>query len=153
MPTKIYIVNLTLAERNELLKFVSTGNSVAKSLQHARILLLADQGLDRIGSPNQEISDMLHVSLSTILRVRQRFVEEGLQAALERKKHIKPPNQKFDGDKEAHLIALACSAPPEGRLRWTLALLADKMVECNFFEDISGETIRLVLKKTNLNLG
>jgi hypothetical protein len=89
----------------------------------------------------------------TVERTRQAFVEHGMDAALNRKKRATPGNQKFDGEKEAHLIAVACSTPPKGQKRWTLQLLADKMVELEHFESITSETIRQHLKKMNLNLG
>ncbi len=95
------------------------------------------------------MSDTLHVSCATIERVRQTFVEEGLNVALNRKKRSRCGYQKFDGEKEAHLIARACSEPPPGELRWMAKWLADKLIELNHFENISDETVRLVLKKTN----
>ena len=102
---------------------------------------------------DEQIKEAVEVSIPTIERARKTFVLEGLTAALCPKKRSDTPNQKFDGEKEAHLIALVCSEPPEGCSRWTLRLLAEKMVELEHFSSISHETIRQVLKKTNLDLG
>ena len=140
-------------ERASLRSLISRGKVAAYKRTHAQILLKADESQ---GGPNWQdkaISEAFSTSVSTVERVRKAFVEEGSEAALTRKKPVRPSNQKVDGDKEAHLIAIACSAPPEGRVRWTLRLLADKMVELRYFESISAETIRQVLKKTSLSLG
>ncbi len=131
MPAKKYKVTLTEEERTSLLSLISNGKAAAKKLAHARILLQADQSLEGPAWPDYQISESLSVSYETIGRVRKAFVEEGIESALNRKKPSKHRPKKIDGEKEAHLIALACSAPPEGRKSWTMQLLADKMVELN----------------------
>lgn len=154
MPAKRYKVTLTQEEMAYLSVLVKNGKAAAKKLTHARILLNADQSEGKTAWPDQKISEALQVSCATIERVRKAFVEEGMEASLNRKKYsCCAHNKKFDGEKEAHLIALACSSPPPGKLRWTTQLLADKMVELNHFESLSDEAVRRVLKKTNLNLG
>jgi transposase len=151
--SKKYIVKLVEEERIMLLNLVSAGKAPARKLTHARILLKADCGQDRGGWTDEAIRDALDVSLSTIGRVRQMFVEEGLDAALNRRRARNTRSRRLDGAQEAHLIALTCSQPPEGRDRWTLRLLADKMVELEHADSVSHETVRQVLKKTNLSLG
>jgi Homeodomain-like domain len=153
MPAKRYKVLLTEPERHHLLSLISTGKAAARKLTHARILLQADESAGQPHWADQQIREALHVSCRTIERVRQTCVEAGFEAALHHKKRAQPGHQKFDGDTEAHLIAIACSAAPEGRSRWTLQLLADRMVALHHFESISSETIRQVLKKTKLSLG
>jgi len=153
MPSKKYKVVLVPGERAFLLSLISRGKVAAYKRTHAQILLKADESPSWPNWPDKAISEAFSTSVSTVERVRKAFVEEGVEAALTRKKPIRPSNQKVDGDKEAHLIAIACSAPPEGQVRWTLRLLADKRVEVNHFESISAETIRQVLKKTSLSLG
>jgi hypothetical protein len=153
MPAKHYKVLLTHEERQDLLALVSTGKAAAYKLTRARILLQADQSPHGPAWSDEHIHQALHVGRKTVERTRQAFVDVGLGAALKRKERTRPGHQKFDGSKEAHLIAVACSHPPEGRTRWTLHLLADKMVELHHFASISPETIRQHLKKTNLNLG
>lgn len=153
MPSKKYKVVLESDERASLRSLISRGKVAAYKRTHAQILLKADESPSGPHWPDQTISEAFDTSVSTVERVRKAFVEEGVEAALTRKTPVRPSNQKVDGDKEAHLIAIACSAPPEGRVRWTLRLLADKMVELRYFESISAETIRQVLKKTSLSLG
>jgi transposase len=150
MARKKYIVTLDEAEREQLRKITSRGRTSARKLKRAQILLQADQ------SPNEgpawtdeQISQTFHVDVTTIEKVRKAFVEHGLEAALQRKKPSGTKPRKFDGDKEAHLVTLACSQAPEGRKRWTLRLLADKLVELEHFESISYETVRTALKKTS----
>ena len=150
---KKYKVMLTPEERESLSRLISIGKAAAQKILHARILLKADEGPSGPAWTDQQMVAALEVSSRTIERVRQRSVEEGLAAALQRKKQIRPPHKKWDGEKEAHLIALACSAPPQGRTRWTMQLLADKMVELCLFESISDEAIRTTLKKMNSNPG
>lgn len=146
---KKYIVTLTEDERRDLMALISAGKGAARRLAHARILLKADQGPDGPGWMDDAIAAALEVSRPTIERVRKRFVEEGLEAAL----HPRPParayRRKLDGAQEARLIALACGTPPAGQVRWTLRLLADTLVALEIVEDISHETVRQVLKKTN----
>lgn len=149
MPKKKYIVKLTPDEREELRTLVSSGVAKARKLTRARILLKADEGWT-----DKAISEALDVGTATVGRVRKRFVETGLEA-INRRKPRRRYERKIDGQAEAHLIALACSAPPEGRKRWTLRLLADKLVTLEEvdIESVSHETIRQVFKKTGLSLG
>ena len=145
---KRYIVTLTETERAELRKLISTGRGAARRLAHARILLKADQGLI-----DEQIAAEVEIGLATVERVRKRFVEEGLAASLDPRRPDKPREHKIDGEVEAHLIALACSAPPEGRAHWTLRLLADKLVELEYLPSVSHETVRQTLKQTSLPPG
>jgi len=119
----------------------------------ARILLKADVGSDGPGWSDDQIAEGLEVGRATAGRVREAFVEEGLDAALERRKPRRRYARTLDGDGEAHLVALACQKPPEGRSRWTLRLLADRLVELEYVEQVSYQTVRRTLKKTNLSLG
>jgi transposase len=147
---KKYRVTLTEEERKTLEQLISRGKGAARKLLHARILLKADEN---VGWSDEQISEALEVSLSTVGRVRERFVEEGLEAALARKAPQRVYQRRLDGAQEAHLVALVCSPPPEDRARWTLQLLADKMVELEYVESVSKETIRQTLKKMNLSPG
>lgn len=149
--TKKYIVRLTPAERADLEKLISTGVEQARKLMHARILLKADANGPHWKDP--QIQGALEVGSATIERVRHAFVEEGLEVALNRKRPRNPPAPKLDGAQEAHLIALTCSPAPAGYKRWSLRLLADKMVCLEYVDTVSYETVRQVLKKTNLSLG
>ena len=146
---KKFKVTLTAEERQSLHDLIATGKAAARKLTHARILLKADASDDGLHWPDWRIADALEVGIDTVERARQRFVEQGFDAALERKKRDKPPRAiKMDGRVEARLIALACSTPPEGRATWTMQLLADKLVELEVVESISDETVRVALKKT-----
>jgi len=147
---KKYRVTLTEEERQNLEQLISRGKGAARKLLHARILLKADEV---VGWGDERISEALDVSLSTIGRVRQRFVEEGVAAALERKAPNRVYQRRLDGEQEAHLVALVCSPPPEDRERWTLKLLAEKMVELDYVESVASETVRQTLKKMNLSPG
>jgi hypothetical protein len=153
MPAKRYKVTLTDTERQDLLTLVSKGKAAAAKLTRARILLQADQSSEGPAWSDEHICQALHVGRKTVERTRQDCVEEGLEAALTRKKRTRPGNQKFEGSTEAHLIAVACSQPPAGQKRWTLHLLADKMVELNHFTSLSHETVRQHLKKMNSSRG
>lgn len=144
---KMYRVTLSQAERKQLLEFTRKGKSTARCQAHARVLLLADESEDGLSRTDAEIYDALGVAVSTIERVRQRFVEEGLEAALERKPTTRQYERILDGAAEAHLIALACSEPPEGRESWTLQLLADHLVLLGHCPSIGRETVRRTLKK------
>ena len=145
---KKYKVTLADEERQLLHDLLAAGKAAARKLAHARILLKADASEGGLHWPDWRIADALEVHVATIERVRQRFVEQGFDAALERKQRDKPPRPiKLDGRAEARLIALACSQPPEGRAVWTMQLLADKLVELEVVESISDETVRLALKK------
>jgi transposase len=150
MPAKKYIVNLTAEEREELEALISSGVAPARKLTRARILLKADEDWT-----DKAISEALDVGLATVQRVRKRFVEWGGISAIERRKPRRQYERKLDGDAEARLIALACSAPPEGRKRWTLRLLAERVVtlEAVDIESISHEAVRQVLKKTESSRG
>jgi transposase len=130
-------------------RLISRGKGAARKLLHARILLKADE---TVGWSDERISEALEVSLSTIGRVRERFVEEGWEAALGRKAPNRVYQRRLDGVQEAHLVALVCSPPPEDRGRWTLKLLAEKMVELEYVEYVSKETVRQTLKKMNLGM-
>ena len=150
---KIYIVTLTSEERATLQQLISSGKAAARKLSHARILLKADGSEDGSSWNDSVISQALDVGTATVERVRKRFVEEGLKAALGRRKPTREYKRKLDGDGEAHLIALACSESPQGSARWTLRLLADHMVTLEYIDELSYQTVRRVLKKTNLSLG
>jgi transposase len=139
---KRYIVDLTADERAGLLALLHKGVAPSRRLTRARILLLADEG-----GTDQEIAAALHVHAATVERTRRRFVEGGVERALS--DQPRPGGRpKLDGKQEAHLVALACSAPPEGRARWTMQLLADRLVELALVDAISDETVRRTLKKT-----
>jgi DNA-binding transcriptional ArsR family regulator len=147
---KKYPAILSETERAELKSLIAAGRAPARKLTHARILLKADQSPEGPGWVDERVADAVEVSQPTVSRVRKQYVEEGLEAALNRR----PPNReylrKLDGKQEARLVALACSEPPEGQARWSLRLLADKMVELEIVdEDISYQTVRRTLKKTN----
>ena len=139
---KKYIVDLDEHERNELEQLTTKGRSGARKIRRARILLLADEG--RI---DKEIASFLGSAVTTVERVRKRFVEEGLEAALRPKPSRRAYRGKLDGEQEAKLIALACSSPPEGKKRWTLRLLAARMAELEIVPEASHETVRQVLGK------
>ena len=136
-------------EREQLIDIVSKGNHSAQLYRNAYILLNCDEGKYSRKIINEEISRVLQISMRMIDRVKQRFVEEGFEACLARKPMSKTKEKKADGEVEAHLIALSCSKAPMGFTKWSLRLLADKMVELKYVESISHETIRRVLKKTS----
>jgi len=150
---KKYIVTVTEEERRRLQEMLSRGKAAARKLMHARILLKADAAAGGPGWNDETIAEALEIGRATVERVRKAFVEEGLQAALERRKPRRQYRRKLDGDGEAHLVALACQEPPEGRSRWTLRLLADRMVQLEYVDQISYQTVRRTLKKTNSNPG
>lgn len=153
MPKKTFQVQLSLAERARLQALVSNGSATAHTHIHARILLKADAGPDGPAWTDAMISSALDVGLSTVARVRQTAVQHGLPAALQRKVPIRVYTRSLDGAAEAHLVALACSTPPEGAGRWSLRLLAERMVELEYVETVSHETVRQTLKKTNSSRG
>ena len=144
---KKYIVTLTPEEREALLSLLSLGQGPTRKLTRARILLKADQGTEGPAWNDQRISEALEVGLATIARVRERFVHEGVQAALKRRPHSNPRSCQVDGEQEAHLVALSCSQPPAGHKRWTMRLLAEEMVALEYIDTICHETVRQVLKK------
>ena len=153
MPAKKFRVNLSDEERHYLERLISTGTVAARKATHARILLHADEGADEGYFKDEDIAEALNVGRVTVERVRKRFVEQGLESALNPKPHTHHRSKKLDGEAEAFLVATACSPAPEGRKDWTLQLLADRLVECQIVESISAEAVRLVLKKTNSNRG
>jgi hypothetical protein len=143
------VVALTTAERDSLKRLLAAGAESARKLTHARILLKADQSPDGPGWADQAIADAVEVSQPTISRVRQQYVEQGLEAALTRRPPTREYVRKLDGMQEAKLIALACVKPPTGQARWSLRLLADKLVELEIVEEaVSYQTVRRILKKT-----
>jgi transposase len=145
---KKYRVTLRPAEHEELGDLLARGKADVRRLRHAQILLKADQAESGPAWPDSRIAEALNVSITTVERVRQRFVEEGLASALSPYRGGKRIySRKLDGTQEAHLIALACSAPPAGRGRWTLRLLARRMVELAYVDSVSYETVRQTLKK------
>jgi transposase len=148
-----YVVRLHPEEHAQLLALVNTGRAAAVKLLHARILLKADGGADPRPWTDAEIADALDTSAATVHRVRQAFVEQGLEAALSRKRPTGRQYRKLDGAQEAQLLAVACSAPPKGSVRWTLQLLADKLVELDIVDTISPECVRTTLKKMRSNRG
>ena len=153
MRTKHFRVTLTPVEREELQRLISSGSAPARKLAHARVLLKADSPPDQSGPFDVDIAAAVEVSVNTVERVRQRFVEEGLEAALVPRTPTMPRATKLDGRGEARLIVEACSPPPGGQGRWTLRLLADRLVELDIAESISYETVRRTLKKTSLSRG
>ncbi len=151
---KKYKVTLTAEERQELTSIIQKGKHRSQKVLNSLILLNCDEGLCQDNrSTNEDIANILKVSMRKIDRVKKCFVEQGLEIALNGTKGQRTYEKKADGDFEAHLIALSCGEPPEGFARWSLRLLADKVVELNYVDNISHETIRRVLKKTKLNLG
>ena len=146
---KRYVVRLQEEERAQLRALVRKGKAAAYKLTHARVLLKADQGKSRTRVTDGAVANAVDVAAVTVARVRQRFVEEGLEAALRRKPQERPSRQRvLDGKAEATLVAVTCSKPPAGRERWTLRLLADRLVELDIVDSISHETVRQTLKKT-----
>lgn len=154
MPKIKYRFSLDQEERNELENIVSKGKHNSQKVLNALILLNYDEdAVNPRTLGEQEIANVLKVSAMKIHRTKQRFVEEGLDVALNGRKGERVYRRKADGDFEAHLVALSCSDPPEGHAQWSLRLLADKVVELGYIENVSYETIRRVLKKTKSNLG
>ena len=144
-----YVVELTSEERKELSQLVSKGKAAARKITHARVLLQADESKNGSAWTDNQISEAFSIHINTIHGIRLRFVEQGVQAALVRKKQERLSRKRIvDGEVEAHLIALRCSEPTEGRNKWNLRLLADKLVELEIVPDISHETVRQTLKKT-----
>lgn len=147
---KKYIVRLSSEERIELDNLVKKGKTPAYRIKHANILLAVDS--DGPGWTDEQTAKAYRCNRNTVTNVRQRFVEQGFEAAMDRKKQDEPSRKrKLDGEKEARLIAVACSQPPEGRARWTLQLLADKLVALEVVDSISDQTVRRTLKKMNLS--
>lgn len=145
---KKYIVRLTTEERERLKALISKGRASARKIRNAQVLLKVDA--DGPGWIDEQVADAFGIRANTVADIRQRFVEGGLERALDRKRQDEPSRQrKLDGAGEARLIAMACGEPPEGRARWTLRLLAGKLVELAIVDGISAETVRQTLKKTN----
>jgi transposase len=145
-----YAVDLTDAERAALREILSKHKAKRSTIVNAYILLKADRAC---GWTNADIASAYDVSTKKVEQLKQRFVEEGFEAALYRKPVTNAHRRKMTGDEEAHLIALCCSQAPEGQERWTLRMLADKMVELDVIASVSHETVRRTLKKVHLNLG
>jgi transposase len=146
---KKYVVRLTPEEQAQLFQMTRSGKAAARALLHARILLKADSRPVAPAWSDEAISEALEVHATTVARVRQRFVEEGLDAALRPKPTTRQYERKLDGQAEAHLLALACGPVPEGRAKWTLRLLADQLVGLQHVPSVSHETVRRTLKKTS----
>lgn len=150
---KRYVVTLTEEERVELRRLISRGKAAARKLTRARVLLLADQAEGGPAKSDPEIAAAVVCGRATVERVRRQFVEEGLEETLTRKPTVRTYENKLDGRTEAHLIALTCGAPPEGCNRWSLRLLADRLVALGHVDSVSHETVRMTLKKTTSNRG
>jgi len=150
---KKYVVTLSPEEREQLLALVRKGKIAARTRTHAQVLLQADSSPAGPGWTDEEISTAFAVHPTSVANVRQRCVEEGVTAALQRRAPRRQYLRKLDGAQEAHLIAVACSEPPTGQQRWTLRLLADKLVELEVVESIARETVRQTLKKTRSSRG
>ncbi len=148
MPNKTYRVRLTGAERGDLKALANKGRASARKQTHARILLQCDEGREGGGRIDGEIADALDIGVATVARVRRRCVEEGIEAALNRKRQLNRRPRVLDGEAEARLVAIACGDPPNGCAKWTLRLLADRLVECEIVGAVSAETVRRTLKKT-----
>jgi len=150
---KRYRVTLTEEEGQELRAMVTAGKAAARKLVRARVLLLVDQAEGGPAKSDLEILDALGCGRATVERIRKQFVEDGLEETLQPKPSTRVYERRLDGKAEAHLVAIACGAPPEGRSRWTLRLLGDRMVALGHVESVAHETVRRTLKKTNLSLG
>ena len=150
---KKYKVTLTQEEREELEILISKGKHSSTKVKNALILLNVDEGDHSKKYTNQVISDVINVSMKTIDRIKKKFVEEGFDAVIHPGKSKRDYIKKVDGDIEAHLVALCCEDAPAGYSKWSLRMLADKMVELKYIDSISHETVRQVLKKTSLNHG
>ena len=151
---KVFVVRLTETERLELDALVRKGKASALAITRARILLKADQGQGGEAQTDAQVAEALSVAAKTVFNVRRRWVEEGLEAALRRKKQDCPSRaRRLDGKGEAKLVATCCGPAPQGRARWTLRMLADKLVELQVVDSISPETVRSTLKKMRLSLG
>ena len=148
-----YTVKLTKSEVEELMSIINKGTHTSQTFRTAYILLNCDEGRYSEKVTNEQISKVLKVGMRTVDRVKKKFIEEGFEACLDRRPTSRVYERKTDGDVEAKLVTLCCSEPPKGFAKWSLRLLADKMVELNYVESISHVTVRSVLKKTNLSLG
>jgi len=144
---KKYRVILSETEREQLKQLIAAGTAPARKLTHARILLKADQSPEGPGWVDEQVAEAVETSQPTVCRVRKQYFEEGLDAALNRRPPNREYHRKLDGEQEARLIALACSVPPKGQARWSLRLLADRMVQLEVVDDLSYQTVRRTLKK------
>ena len=153
MPAKRYKVTLTSEEREDLTKLVNKGKVNARKITRARILLLADENQEQPAWSDARIAEGLGISSRTVERIRQTCVEAGIEAALNHKRPRRTRSKVLDGEAEARLVQLACSQAPDGRNRWTMQMLADKLIELEIVETVSDETVRTTLKKTHLNPG
>jgi transposase len=148
-----YTIKLTKTEVEELMSVINKGSHTSQAFRTAYILLNCDTGKYSEKVTNEQISKVLKVGMRTIDRVKKKFIDEGLDASLERRPTQRVYEGKIDGDCEAKLVSLCCSEPPKGFAKWSLRLLADKMVELKYVESISHVAVRTALKKTNLSLG
>jgi transposase len=148
-----YTVKLTKSEVQELHSIINKGSHNFQTFRVAYVLLNCDEGKYSEKVTNEQISKVLKIGMRTIDRIKKKFVESGFEGALERRPTTRVYEPKIDGDTEAKLVTLCCSEPPKGFAKWSLRLLADKMVELKYIESISHVTVRTVLKKTNLSLG
>ena len=148
-----YTVKLTKSEVEELMSIINKGSHTSQTFRTAYILLNCDEGRYSEKVTNEQISKVLKVGMRTVGRVKKKFIEEGFESCLDRRPTSRIYERKTDGDVEAKLVTLCCSDPPKGFAKWSLRLLADKMVELNYVESISHVTVRSMLKKTNLSLG
>ncbi len=148
-----YTIKLTKGEVSELMGIINRGSHTSQTFRVAYILLNCDEGRYSQKVTNEQISKVLKIGMRTIDRVKKKFLEGGFEAALERRPTSRLYDKKLDGDTEAKLITLCCSEPPKGHAKWSLRLLADKMVELKYVESISHVAVRSILKKTNLNPG
>jgi transposase len=148
-----YTIHLNKAEREDLMGIISKGSHTSQTFRASYILLNCDEGKYAEKVTNEQVSKVLKVGMRTIDRVKKRFIEEGMEATLERRPTSRAYDVKADGDVEAKLVTLCCSEPPKGYAKWSLRLLADKLVELKYIDTISYETVRRVLKKTTLSRG
>ena len=148
-----YEVTLTAKEREQLQSVMSKGKHSSLQFRNACILLNCDEGEHGQKASNKQIAQILQITTKTVERLKQRFIEEGFEACMDRKPYPEVKEIIADGDFEAHLVAISCSKAPDGHARWSLRMLADKMVELKYVESVSHETVRQVLKKTKLNPG
>ena len=149
----LYTIKLTKPEVEELMAIINKGSHTSQTFRIAYILLNCDEGKYSEKVTNEQISKVLKVGMRTIDRVKKKFIDQGFEAVLERRPTTRVYERKMDGDTEAKLITLCCSEPPKGYAKWSLRLLADKMVELHYVDSITHVTVRNVLKKTNLSLG
>jgi transposase len=148
-----YEVELSEEQRFVLQQLITKGNAPVRQQAHARILLKIDRNAAGKRWTDEQVAEAFQMSRYTVIRIRERFVNHGLDDALTHRRHTQTRVRALDGEQEAHLIALSCSPCPAGQARWTLRLLADRMVELGYVEQVSHETVRQVLKKTNSNPG